>query len=123
MALVLKSQASNPPTALTDWTRTQELITMLFLGSQGPIVQVVGSNIARGSVFQIGGAVYYADSDTLISGSATAYVRITPAGATASAAFVANLTGVSWSAEYNGYVDGSGNLYVFDDAGAEQRWP
>jgi len=115
MSIVLKTAPVDPPLANDDWTRTQDLITMLFLGNNGPILRVVGGNIVKGSVFQIGGAIYYADSDTAITGSASDYVKITPAGATASASYVADLSGVSWSDEYNGYVDVSGNLYIFDE--------
>ena len=115
MALVLKTAPVDPPVSDSDWTRTQELITMLFLGNNGPILRVVGGNIVKGSVFQIGGAIYYADSDTAISGVESDYVKITPAGATASASYVDDLSGVSWNDEYNGYVDASGNLYVFDE--------
>ena len=115
MAIVLKTAPVDPPVSDDDWTRTQELITMLFLGNNGPILRVVGGNIVKGSVFQIGGAIYYADSDTAISGVESDYVKITPAGATASASYVADLSGVSWNDEYNGYVDASGNLYIFDE--------
>ena len=116
MAIILKTAPVDPPLANDDWTRTQDLITMLFLGNNGPILRVVGGNIVKGSVFQIGGAIYYANSDTAITGSASDYVKITPSGATASASYVADLSGVSWNDEYNGYVDVSGNLYIFDEA-------
>ena len=115
MALVLKTAPVDPPVSDSDWTRTQELITMLFLGNNGPILRVVGGNIVKGSVFQIGGAIYYANSDTAISGVESDYVKITPAGATASASYVADLSGVSWNDEYNGWVDVGGNLYIFDE--------
>ena len=118
MAIVLKTAPVDPPVSDNDWTRTQELITMLFLGNNGPILRVVGGNIVKGSVFQIGGAIYYANSDTAITGSESDYVKITPSGATASASYVADLSGVSWNDEYNGWVDVSGNLYVFDESTA-----
>jgi len=80
---------------------------------------VDGSNIRAGAIVSIGGVAYKATSDTAITGTPSAYVKITPAGATASAAFVANPTGVAWSHTYGGYYDGSGsgsNLVIFDEA-------
>jgi hypothetical protein len=115
MSLVLKTAASDPPTSDIDWTRTQNLITMLFLGNNGPILRIVGGSIVKGSVFQIGGAIYHANTDTAISGSETNYVKITPAGSTASAEYVADLSGVDWNDEYNGWLDDDGNLYLFDE--------
>jgi hypothetical protein len=62
--------------------------------------------------------VYRADADEAITGTASKYVRITPAGASASAAYVSSLAGVSWNNQYNGYYDASGNLYIFDESRA-----
>jgi len=76
---------------------------------------VTGTAIKAGTVLSIGGIAYKATSDTAITGTPSAYVKITPAGATASAAFVASLSGVVWSYAYGGFYDGSGNLYVFDE--------
>ena len=59
--------------------------------------------------------MYRADSAETVTGSSSKYIRIVPAGATATANYVANLSGVSWNAQYNGYYDGSGNLYIFDE--------
>jgi microcystin-dependent protein len=79
---------------------------------------VDGSTIRAGAIVVIGGVAYKATTDTAITGTPSAYVKITPAGATASAAFVASLSGVAWSHTYGGYYDGSGsgsNLVVFDE--------
>lgn len=77
--------------------------------------RISGSNVLEGARFNVGGVEYVADADTAITGTASKYVQITASGATASAAFVADLTGVTWNAEYKGYYDISGNLYVFDE--------
>lgn len=78
-----------------------------------------GSTIRVGTVIAIGGVAYKATTDTAISGVASNYVKITPSGATASAAFVADLTGVTWSHAYGGYYDG-GALVVFDESLAKR---
>jgi hypothetical protein len=80
--------------------------------------RISGSNVLAGAFFNIGGALYLADGNVAISGTASDYVKLTPSGATAAASFVANLTGVTWNATYKGYYDGSGNLYVFNEAKA-----
>lgn len=103
-----------PPASDADWSNTQDLIEALSLGVEGPL-RIVGSNVVRGAVFNIGGSVYIADADTAITGSASKYVKITPSGASATASYVASLTGVAWNSTYNGYYDGSGNLYLFDE--------
>lgn len=103
-----------PPASDADWSNTQDLIEALALGIEGPL-RIVGSNVVRGAVFNIGGSVYIADADTAITGTASKYVKITPSGASATASYVASLTGVTWNSTYNGYYDGSGNLYIFDE--------
>ena len=118
MALVRVSYPSDPPTAQADWTAINALMQMRFLYALGVVNWKKGDAIRKGTVLQIGGTVYYADSDTAISGSPSDYVEITPSGATASAAYVADLTGVTWSDEYNGYYDGDGHLHLFDESTA-----
>ncbi len=68
--------------------------------------------VPQGAMIQIGGVIYKGTSDTAITGSASSYVKITPSGATASASYVSSLSGVTWNPSYNGYYDGSGNLYI-----------
>ena len=77
--------------------------------------RIIGTNVVDGARFNIGGVEYVADADTAITGTASDYVKITPSGATASAAYVADLTGVTWNPSYKGYYDTTGNLYVFDE--------
>jgi len=108
------------PVAITDY---QAIIAQLearldaFTGRE----IVDGSTIREGTIIVVGGVAYKATTDTSITGSASNYVKITPAGATASAAFVANLTGVSWSNAYGGYYDVGGNLHIFDEARAKNE--
>ncbi len=80
--------------------------------------RIIGTNVVEGARFNIGGVEYVADADTAITGTASDYVKITPSGDTASAAYVADLTGVTWNPSYKGYYDTSGNLYVFDEVKA-----
>ena len=114
MAINRISFPSSTPASLTDWSNAVAIIQAYANNFEGNI-RISGSNVVKGAAFSIGGVYYLADADTAISGTASDYVRITPAGATASAAFVASLTGVTWNSAYNGYYDGSGNLYVFDE--------
>jgi hypothetical protein len=77
------------------------------------------ANVARaGVVFYVAGVLYKAVTEQAIGGTPSKYVKIDPSGATASIDYVASLTGVTWSDEQSGYYDGSGNLYVFDEARA-----
>ena len=105
-------------TTQADFSQHSELIETRFLDQVTPPLQVVAGVIPQGVVLQIGGAVYRSDSDTTITGTPSDYVRVTPDGATATAAYVSTLAGVSWAKQYAGYYDGSGNLYLFDEGKA-----
>jgi hypothetical protein len=77
------------------------------------------ANVARaGVVFYVAGVLYKAVTEQAIGGTPSKYVKIDPSGATASIDYVASLAGVTWSDDQSGYYDGSGNLYVFDEARA-----
>ena len=105
------------PAGLADYVAQNNLIEAGSLNTEQPL-RVISGDIPESTVLQIGGAIYRADSDTAITGGASDYVKVTPAGATASAAYVADLTGVTWNKTYNGYYDVSGNLYVFNESKA-----
>jgi hypothetical protein len=116
MAINLITHPQNVPADLNDWQNNIKLIDSLLLQQEDPWrIDFDNDLVKQGSVFQIQGAIYQADADTAITGTSSNYVKITPAGATASAAYVANLTGVTWSNVYKGYYDASGNLYIFDE--------
>ena len=104
-----------------DWAKAIELIEKAMQNINNPI-QVDGSNIPEGATFQIGGVVYYTDSDTAITGTGSDYVKLTPnagdSGATCDATYIANLTGITWNKIRNGYYDISGNLVIFDEVKA-----
>jgi len=107
----------NPyPTVKEDYVKQNNLISDSFLRITNPN-QFASGNILKGTIIQLGGTVYKATSDTAITGSQSEYVKISKSadGSTATAAYVANLTGVTWSDTYNGYYDGSGNLYLFNE--------
>jgi hypothetical protein len=90
--------------------------------SQEMPTRIVGANIVKGAVFQIGGTLYLADSDTAISGAPSEYMKMTPSsdGSVCTAAFVSSLTGVAWNSTYNGWYDtGSpASFYDFDEGKA-----
>lgn len=115
MAIIKIDSIGTTPIAFVSPAIAQ--IAALLQNVEQPL-RVIGSVVKKGSLFNIGGAMYIADADTNITGTASDYVKITPAGATASASYVANLTGVTWNTAYNGYYDGTGNLYIFDEAKA-----
>jgi hypothetical protein len=119
MSIIRVQEPSNPPTSISDWTKAIAELRALALGIEGPL-RIVGTNVVKGAVFQIGGTMYLADADTGISGTASAYVKIMPSGdgSTCSAAFVASLTSVAWNSTYNGWYDSGSpaSLYVFDEA-------
>lgn len=110
--------APNPlPLTTADYQAQNNLIDTNFLTVNSPI-EFGSGNIFKGAVLYVGGTTYIADSDTAITGTTSDYVKITPSGATASASYVVDLTGVSWNDTYNGYYDVSGNLYIFDEGNA-----
>jgi hypothetical protein len=78
------------------------------------IERISGGYVRKGSMFNIGGAMYVCDGDTAITGSNTLAiaVKLTPSGSTASASYISDITGVSWNGDYHGYYDVSGNLYI-----------
>jgi hypothetical protein len=102
--------------SMQDYVRQNNLLETGFLRVNDPW-PIVGGNIVKGAVFQIGGTVYLATSNTAIGGAASNYVKLTPSGdgSTCAADYVANLAGVSWNDTYNGYYDVGGNLYIFDE--------
>jgi hypothetical protein len=104
------------PVEKQDFVKQNNLIETGFLRVNDPW-PVVGGNIVKGAVFQLGGSVYIATSNTAIAGVPSDYVKLTPSGdgSTCSPEYVANLAGVSWNDAYNGYYDVAGNLYVFDE--------
>jgi hypothetical protein len=107
---------NSTPTAVADYQSQNNLINAL--AKKADVIPWTGSDMNDGYIFQIGGAVYQVDGATAITGTPSPYVQITASGATASAAFVASLSGVTWNSVYNGYYDGSGRLYLFDEVGA-----
>lgn len=102
----------------TDWTEIKDLVETRYLDASAQKIEVVSGAVERGSIFQIGAVVYRTDSDETITGTASDYVRIVPAGATATAEYATDLSGVNWNSLYNGYYDASGNLYVFNEGKA-----
>lgn len=80
------------------------------------IYPVDSGNVLKGAKFIIQGATFIADSDTLISGTESLYVKLVVSGTTATAEYIPDLTGVTWSDVYNGYYNGSGEYVFFDEA-------
>lgn len=105
------------PETVADWQKITNIFQATWLRLTGALI-VNGSSIMKGSAVNIGGAWYVATSDTAITGSASEYVKLTASGSSVTAAFVANLTGVNWNKEWNGWYDASGNYYIFDEVKA-----
>ena len=121
MALDRLDFGTVPNPVVGDWALLSAIVSKAFQNTYNPI-QFVSTNVPQGATFQIGGVIYYGSTDTVITGTPSNYVKLTPnvgdSGATCDAAFVANLTGVTWSKIYNGYYDVSGNLHIFDEVTA-----
>ena len=73
--------------------------------------------VRKGAMFNIGGSLFVADSDTAISGTYSGFIKLTVSGTTATASYVDGSQSVAWDDENNGYYDGSGNYYALDDSG------
>jgi len=112
MAINRINNPSSIPTAVSDYQAQNTLTSAGFKDGANPWL---GTAMQIGYIFQLGGTIYSVDTATAITGTASPYVKITPSGSTATASFVANLSGVAWNTLYNGYYDGSGNLYLFDE--------
>ena len=74
-------------------------------------IKFIGGVIRQGSIFNIGGILFFADADTSITGSASDYVKLTVSGNVALASYVADFSGASWNGSYNGWYDADGNEY------------
>jgi hypothetical protein len=110
--------AATTPAAVSDYQKQNDLLYVFGLWGMGAFpLDLTNNKVVKGAIFNVGGVVYKASADETITGTPSNYVKLTPisAGAECSAVYVANLSGVSWSDTYNGYVDGSGNLYLFDE--------
>lgn len=70
------------------------------------------THILKGSLFNIGGSLFVADSDTLISGTKTDYIKLTVSANIAQPSYVSSFSGVTWNSDYKGFYDSSGNLYL-----------
>ena len=117
MAINKITDPSALPTSTDDYVAQNNAINNHTLNLTPPY-PVSGSNIVKGSVFNIGGDLFYTDSDTAITGTTSDYVKLTPGTSTAVPTYetATNITAnVTWSDAYNGYYDSSGNLYIFDE--------
>ena len=74
-----------------------------------------GGYILKGALFNIGGSMFMADSDTAISGTTSDYIKLTVSGDTATAAYTDDISDASWNGAYQGCFDSSGNLYITDE--------
>lgn len=74
--------------------------------------RVSGGYVKACSLWNIGGSMFLADSDTAITGtrsSSTTGIKFTVSGSTATASYGTDTP--TWNASYQGYYDGSGNYY------------
>ena len=91
----------------------------IFLNTHSQRAVVKNGYVLKGTVLSIGGTMYYADSNTAISGTESNYIKITVSGDTASAEYVSSLpTTIAFNGTYSGYYDGDSNLYLFDESDA-----
>ena len=114
MALVKIDSPSDAPVAIADWYKINAVLQTIGNGMGGGS-RVIGSNFPRGAVLFYAGAWYIADADAAITGTASKYVKITNTAGVLLLSFVADITGVTWNKQYQGYYDALGNMYLFDE--------
>ena len=117
MALVKIDSPSDAPVAIADWYKINAVLQTIGNGMGGGS-RVIGSTFPRGAVLFYAGAWYIADADTAITGTASKYVKVTNTAGVLSLSFVADITGVTWNKQYQGYYDALGNMYLFDEFSA-----
>jgi len=79
-------------------------------------VRVSGGYVKKGSLWNIGGTMFMADSDTAITGTrsaATTGVMFTVSGDTATVSY--GTGALTWNGSYQGFYDTSGNFYYVGD--------
>lgn len=114
MALVNIDDPGDAPVTIADWYKVNAVLQTIGNGMGGGS-RIVGSVFPRGAVVFFAGSWYIADADTAISGTASKYVKITNNAGVLSLSFVADITGVTWNKQYQGYYDALGNMYLFDE--------
>ena len=124
MAITKLTDPSALPTTTADYQAQNNAINYHTLNMTPPYPVSSGS-VLKGSVFNIGGDLYYTGADTAVTGTTSDYVQLDPGSAgssvvTATYETATNMTAnVTWSDSYNGYYDSSGNLYLFDEQRAK----
>lgn len=123
MALTrIDNPTPSAPEALADYVQILAVANAAQLqalrGNSHSCIDFANNFAREGVVFYVAGVLYKAVTDQAIGGTPSKYVKITPSEATAAIDYVASLAGVSWNDAQSGYYDGSGNLYVFDEARA-----
>lgn len=118
MSIILIEQPESLPVDDGSWTKLVDTLQTLVLSiEKRPPWNFQDNTVKQGVVISLGGSIYYVSEDESITGTPSNYVKISPDvdPSTASASYVANLTGVSWNSTYNCYTDVSGDGYLFDD--------
>jgi hypothetical protein len=114
MALTVISAPEALPTSQQDYVDQNVLIATSFLDPEKIYkIDYTNSEVKQGSIINLGGTILKAVAAESITGTASDFVKIDHSAYTAS--YVSDLTGVSWNSTYNGYYDGSGDLYLFDE--------
>lgn len=101
---------NSTPTVVGDYQAQNNQIGGLILRED--VIPWTGTTMTEGLILQVGGTLYKVEGTVTITGTESDYVRIVPAGATATAEFVSSLSGVSWDVAGNGMYDGSGRRYI-----------
>lgn len=104
---------SSTPSAF--WPGTINELNLLKM-MVNPGDKIVNGYVKKGLIVNIGGVLFSADADTQIGGteSTSLAVQFAVSGNTATATYVASLSGVTWNDTYNGFYDVDGNLYITD---------
>lgn len=119
MSITALSEVTLPDPIAGDWGKLVSLIDKSFQNINSPLQIDIASNLVPvGATFRYLDKTYYAGSTTTITGTTSAYVKLTLSGSDLIPTYALNLTGVAWDTEYNGYYDASNNMYIFDEVAA-----
>lgn len=117
MSIVALDTLTEDDPVYADWANIVTEAAKAFLRISGPIQQD-GTNVLKGSFFNIQGVPYYCSADTAISGTSSDYVYLIADGSTATPYFADDLDDVSWDSEYGGFYDSNGYYYILSEPSA-----
>lgn len=119
MAIVKLDPVTLPDPVAGDWAKLVDMLEKAYKNFYYPLLVDYDNDIVPAGVTIVyKNTIYYATSNTAITGTPSKYVRLTYSSDELTAAYVSNLSGVTWNVTYNAYYDSSDNLYIFNELDA-----